>query len=174
MSRKLSLTLGFGEREESILAYAEDDFDDWCEQPNSSTSRWRNSCPDQKSTATASRWGSRLTSLSTGLLGAGTALTTRAKQLCAGDSTHRAISQLRRSMVEVSSSRTLRGSTPTQHRFSESDIDCFKDVETQPEAEKAGDDECAHGKKCPKCALPSRGGKLKRLESSRSWTQGCS
>lgn len=169
MAPTLSLTRGFSERA-SILAYAEDDFDDWCDQPSRSASRWRNSCPDKKSMTGTSRWGPRLTSLSTGLIGAGTALTTRAKQLCVGESTHRAINQLRRSMVEVSSARTVKTSTPAQHRFSESDIDCFNDVETQPEAEKAGDDECEHGKECD---LPSRGNKLKRLQPSRSWTQGC-
>ncbi|KAJ8539017.1 hypothetical protein ON010_g12854 [Phytophthora cinnamomi] len=104
---------------------------------------------------TASRWGSRLTSLSTGLIGASTALTARAQQLCVGESTHRAINQLRKSMVEVSSSRTersLRASTAAQHRYSESDIGCFDDAEAQPETEKDGDDDSNHHDRGPKAA----------------------
>ncbi|GMF56681.1 unnamed protein product [Phytophthora fragariaefolia] len=178
MAPRLALSLGFGEREEtpSILAYAEDagqdDFDDWCEQRNSATPRWRNSCPDKTSTTTASRWSSRLTSLSTGIIGASTALTTRAKQLCVGESAHRAVNQLRKSMVEATSSRKepRRTSVPTHHRFSESDIECFASLGDQPEAEKTEDEKVVRGKESES---KSRRSALKNLKPTRPWSQGC-
>ncbi|KAI9996226.1 hypothetical protein PInf_013609 [Phytophthora infestans] len=59
------------------------------------------------------------------------------KQLNVGDSTRRAIDQLRKSMIEVSTrtDASLKASLPIRHRFSEADIDRFED---EPESEKAG------------------------------------
>ncbi|EEY58440.1 uncharacterized protein PITG_01107 [Phytophthora infestans T30-4] len=130
----------YGRRDNpSILAAGHDDFDfdladDWNGQDRDSTSRWRKSCPDKRHLPSASRWGSRLTSLSSSVVGAGSALT---KQLNVGDSTRRAIDQLRKSMIEVSTrtDASLKASLPIRHRFSEADIDRFED---EPESEKAG------------------------------------
>ncbi|KAF4044347.1 hypothetical protein GN244_ATG03236 [Phytophthora infestans] len=130
----------YGRRDNpSILAAGHDDFDfdladDWNGQDRDSTSRWRKSCPDKRPLPSASRWGSRLTSLSSSVVGAGSALT---KQLNVGDSTRRAIDQLRKSMIEVSTrtDASLKASLPIRHRFSEADIDRFED---EPESEKAG------------------------------------
>ncbi|CAI5745420.1 unnamed protein product [Peronospora destructor] len=106
------------EKNPSILITSQDDFDlhdDWNERGRGPISRLRNSCPDKWSTSPTFRWSSRLTALSSSVVGAGTALTTRAKQLRVGKSTHRVINQLRKSIGEVTS-RTegplLKGSTP--------------------------------------------------------------
>ncbi|KAL3669593.1 hypothetical protein V7S43_004978 [Phytophthora oleae] len=155
-------TFGLYEREEnpSILAAGQDDFDlidDWNEQHKRPASYWRNSCPDRRSFTSNSLWSSRLSSLSSSMVEAGTALTSKAKEL-GGKSTQRAINQLRKSLVDVSS--LARGSNkPTQHRFSEADIDLFG-TEDQPESEKAGDEE-------------QNTEESKRLHPSKSWTQGC-
>ncbi|CAH0489567.1 unnamed protein product [Peronospora farinosa] len=107
------------EKNPSILITSQDDFDlhdDWNERGKGPISRLRNSCPDKWSTSPTFRWSSRrLTALSSSVIGATTALTTRAKQLGVGKSTHRAIYQLRKSIGEVTS-RTegplMEGSTP--------------------------------------------------------------
>ncbi|KAG1695675.1 hypothetical protein DVH05_019414 [Phytophthora capsici] len=153
----MSSTFGHYERDEnpSILTAGQDDFDlvdDWNEQHKRSSSYWRNSCPDRMSFTPTSLWSSRLSLLSSGMAEAGTALTSKAKKL-GGESTQRAINQLRKSIVDVST--LVKGSkNPTRHRFSEADIDLF-DTD-QPESEKAGDEE----------------EETKRFHLSKSWTQG--
>ncbi|KAG7386632.1 hypothetical protein PHYPSEUDO_015416 [Phytophthora pseudosyringae] len=169
MAPTLSRTLGWCEREEtptSILAAGQDEFhlaDDWNEIPDK-CSAWRNSSPDRRPFTASSRWSLRLSSLSSSVIGAGAALTTRAKQLGVGESTQRAISQLRKSMIEVSS-RTERSLRDAQHRFSEADIDRFDDRSEQPESEEAGDEEPDEE--------AQEEGKFKRLHASRLWTQWC-
>ncbi|CAH0473745.1 unnamed protein product [Peronospora belbahrii] len=128
MAPKLLPSLGFheGEKNPSILVTSQDDFDlrdDWSEHDKVSTSRWRKSCPDKWSTTPTSHWSSRLTSLSSSVVGAGTTLTTRAKQLGVGISTHRAFNQLRKSIGEVTfrTELLLKESTPVQDQSSEVD-----------------------------------------------------
>ncbi|KAL4086319.1 hypothetical protein PRIC1_014446 [Phytophthora ramorum] len=180
MAPTISQALGFYEDNPSILAYEEDaDFDfgdDWSEQRTCSSPRWRNSCPDKKTTV-STRWSSRLTSLSSTVIGAGTALTTHAKQLGVGESTQRAMSQLRKSMVEVSSrtERSLRAMVSAQ--LSEADIGRFGSAGEQPEAEKSCyDDEEDDRSDHLETDRPSKGrceDKLKQFHPSRSWTQDC-
>ncbi|KAG3107126.1 hypothetical protein PI124_g13445 [Phytophthora idaei] len=162
MAPTLSQALGFYERQEnpSILTTGHDDFDfadDWNEQDNHSTLRWRNSCPDKRPSPSSSRWSSCLTSLSSSV---STALT---KQLSVGESTRRAISQLRNSMIEVSTrtESSLRASMPVRHRFSKADIGRFKD---QPESEKAGDEDMEEN---------TSDEDKKSLHSTKSRTQDC-
>jgi hypothetical protein len=162
MAPKLSLIRGYCEENPSILAYtedgAQDDFDDWSGQGTGSTSHRRKSSADA---ATIARWGSRLTSLSTGLLDAGSTLTTRAKQLGVGESTNRAIKQLRKSIEKVSTrvERSRSASMPAQHR---QDCDLFGEAEDQPDEEREGIERGSN----------AEGDKLTRPHSW-SWTQGC-
>ncbi|KUF75647.1 hypothetical protein AM587_10012126 [Phytophthora nicotianae] len=162
MAPTLSQPLGYYERREnpSILTTGQDDFDfadEWNEQDKHSTSRWRNSNQNKTSSQSTSRWSSCLSSLSSSVVGASTALT---KQINVGESTRRAISQLRKSMIEVSSSTesTLKASMPVRHRFSEADIGRFED---QPDSEKAGDEDMDE----------KASGKDKRLHSTKSRSQ---
>ncbi|KAK1936660.1 hypothetical protein P3T76_010095 [Phytophthora citrophthora] len=155
-------TFSLYERDEnsSILAAGQDNLDlvdDWNEQSKRPSSYWRNSCPDRRYFTANSRWSSRLSSLSSSMIEAGTALTSKAKEL-GGKSTQQAINQLRKSIVDILS-LTKSSKNPTQHRFSEADIDLFGTGD-QPECEKSGDEE-------------ENTDESKRLHPSKSWTQGC-
>ena len=126
----------------SILITSQDEFDlrdDWTERCQGRISRLRNSCPDKWSTSPTFRWSLRLTALSSSVVGAGTALTTRAKQLRVGKSTHRAIYQLRKSIGEVTSRTEAplwKGSTPVHDESNEMD-----GIDDEPEHESICCDE---------------------------------
>ncbi|CEG50143.1 uncharacterized protein PHALS_07868 [Plasmopara halstedii] len=144
MSPGLSQTFGFSERQESssILATGLDDYDwaeDWIEPNKSLPSRWQILYPDKTSFAPSSQWKSRLTSLSSSVIGAGTVF---AKHLNVGESTRRAISQLRNAIDAVSSSPEASPRSPIeiQHQISEADIDYLGDMVDQPEREIADDE----------------------------------
>ncbi|CAI5732014.1 unnamed protein product [Hyaloperonospora brassicae] len=141
-TRARTLDIYERERNPSILATSQDDFDlhdDWNELDRGFGSRWRNSCPDKKTTGSStSRWTSRLTSLSLSLTGAGTALTSRAKHLSMTDSTQQTVSRLRKA-VKGASSRTevmQRGATSAHGRPGEVD-----DMDDQPESESGCTDD---------------------------------
>uniref|UniRef100_M4BPT0 Uncharacterized protein n=1 Tax=Hyaloperonospora arabidopsidis (strain Emoy2) TaxID=559515 RepID=M4BPT0_HYAAE len=167
-TRARTLDIYEGERNPSILATSQDDFDlhdDWNELDRGFGSRWRNSCPEKKSTSSTSRLTSRLTSLSLSLTGAGTALTTRAKHLSLGDSTHQTINRLRKAVKGGASPRTeilQRSATTARHGRPCDEVD---DKDDQPESESVcyDDDMYANLKVLHSPVKPVRAGRAKTL-----------
>ncbi|KAL4110315.1 hypothetical protein PRIC1_002006 [Phytophthora ramorum] len=194
MAPKISSVLGFHEREQlhknpSILAYTGDvgqnylDLGDGYgeqeqEQDTSAQSRRRNTHIDKKNMTRSSR----LTSLSSSLHSARTAVTSRAKKLHVRDSTRQAISQLRKTVAKGVPSRSQHGqskesassSQPPSNQF---DNNHYNGMENQPGVENTGY-ECMYAEVSLESATefchPSREstngkGRLSRLLPSRPW-----
>ncbi|GMF40214.1 unnamed protein product [Phytophthora fragariaefolia] len=172
MTPKISRALGFQEQLEqlhqnpSILAGGGDFFDD---------EEWNEVrvAPRRRSSSVEAALNSCVTSLSSGLHLARSALATHANRMCTRDSNRRG-SQLRNSM-EVSSSRVLAraNSMPTpQHRSSESDLDLFGELEDdEPDAENAVEVYLPKPPPSPSAPTPAPS-TFARLLPVRSWTQG--
>lgn len=166
-----SLFQGFGIYEcyesSSILATDVDDSDladDWCELDKPLPSQWQILSPHKGSLSPASQWKSRLTSLSSSVIEAGTAF---ARHLKVGESTRRALSQLRYTFHAVSSHPVASpsDSVHVQHQFSEADIDDLNEMVDQPEREMADDEEIRN-------EIADNQDKLKKLVTYRAWTPG--
>ncbi|KAG7389413.1 hypothetical protein PHYBOEH_007502 [Phytophthora boehmeriae] len=185
MAPKFSQALGFREREQlnknpSILAYTGDlgeDYldpgDGWGEKAPCPAPHCRSSSGAAKPAAPAASWSSRFTTLSSSLYGARAALS---KKLHVRESTRWAVSQLRKSVAEGSSSsaewsKRRTASMPTPPRTGEAEFDhigadddnnAFMYAEVGPERDV--DDK----------ARTSTVRRLSKLLPSRSWTQGAS
>ncbi|KAL3666161.1 hypothetical protein V7S43_008949 [Phytophthora oleae] len=152
MAPKISSMLGFHEREQlhknpSILAYTGDvgqSYLDLGDGYGNQESEGNTTAPSRTGRNTAEKKvtnSSRLTSLSSSLNSARTAMTSRAKKLHVRESTRQAISQLRKTMAKGPSSRSRHSqssadSTPTQPESNQFDND-FSDV-NQVAIENAG------------------------------------
>ncbi|KAG2780116.1 hypothetical protein JG687_00014114 [Phytophthora cactorum] len=153
MAPKISSVLGFHERDQlhknaSILAYTGDvgqnyldlgDRQQEGEQNTTNPPRRRNTIPEKKKTTASSR----LSSLSSSLNSARSAVASRAKKLHVRESTLQAISQLRKSMVKGHTSRAQHSqssldSVPPQHESNQCDNDHFVDLGNQAGVENAG------------------------------------
>lgn len=159
MSRSLSQTFGFNEYREktSILATVQDDYDFADEWNDQEKFQCQNSCPLKRSLFSTSRWKCRLKSLSL-TRSRGSALS---EQFTVSDSTRQAISQLRHSMIDISSQTLglLKDSMPVRHRYSEGDISQYGDIIHQIGSE------LSFGKDF--FEEPTNGDKLKRLSSPK-------
>lgn len=198
MAPKISSVLGFHEREQlhknpSILAYTGDvgrnylDLGDGYEdqeREQAATAQPRGqSHTDAEKKKTTTR--SRLTSISTSLLSARTAVTTRAKKFHVRESTRQAISQLRKTMTKGTSSRTetKESVAPDPHISNQFDngqlnSDRFTDAGNQVGVENAGY-ECMYAEVSLGNALefrhssldstPAKGSRLSKLLPPRAW-----
>ncbi|KAG7389231.1 hypothetical protein PHYPSEUDO_010789 [Phytophthora pseudosyringae] len=176
MTLKISLALGFLEHHEqphkhpSLLAREEDYLDDhddgdWDEHVK----------PRRRSSSVEVALNSCVTSLSSSLNSARSALATHAKKLYSRNSPRRG-SHLRNSMIEIPSTDAARSlaranSMPAPSRSSESDLDLFAGVEDGLETVDLAE-ACL-----PKVDAPSRvsthgQSRFARLLQTRSWTQG--
>ncbi|KAF4028295.1 hypothetical protein GN244_ATG20016 [Phytophthora infestans] len=186
MAPKISSVLGFHEREQlhknpSILAYTGDvgrnyldlgNNDQEGEQNMTDQPRRRNLTPDKKAATTKSR----LTSLSSSLNSARTAVAARAKKLHVRESTLQAIGQLRKTMAKGHTSRTQHSPSSTDSTPTESESNqCDNDLGNQVAVEHAGY-ECMYaeinlGNDMEFTSRSSAGAKskLSKLLPSRPW-----
>ncbi|EGZ14957.1 hypothetical protein PHYSODRAFT_509082, partial [Phytophthora sojae] len=131
--------------------------------------------PRRRSSSVEATLSSCFSSLSTGLHSVRFAVTTRAKNLCARDASRRG-SQLRNSMVKISSTQPERSlarsnSMPAPyHRSSEPGLDLFGDAED--DAGNPANICLSKSPSPPQRRSSTPGGRLSRLLSTRSWTQG--
>ncbi|KAE8901504.1 hypothetical protein PF005_g2961 [Phytophthora fragariae] len=203
MAPKISSVLGFHEREQlhknpSILAYTGDvgqnylDLGDGYEDqereqaaPAEPHGRSRTDAEKKKVTTR-----SRLTSISSSLLSARTAVTTRAKKFHVRESTRQAISQLRKTMTKGASFRTETKESVASDRHQSNQFDNdqlnsdrlsndhFADVGNQVGVESAGF-ECMYAEVSLGNALefrhssrdstPAKGSRLSKLLPPRAW-----
>ncbi|KAG7389494.1 hypothetical protein PHYPSEUDO_010379 [Phytophthora pseudosyringae] len=195
MAPKISSVLGFHEREQlhkntSILAYTGDvgrnylDLGDgYGEQESEQATtapphRRHTSAEKQKATAS-----SRLTSLSSSLNSARTAVASRAKKLHVRESTRQAISQLRKTMAKGPSSRAERSqcketSASAETQSNQRDDDHFSDAGSQADVQNTSYEcmyaEVSLGNETEFAHSPPRGSmasksRLSRLLPPRPW-----
>ncbi|KAK1935044.1 hypothetical protein P3T76_010810 [Phytophthora citrophthora] len=153
MAPKISSMLGFHEREQlhknpSILAYTGDVGRNYLDLGDGYNSNQegdgRTAAPSQNNSTEKKKVtnSSRLTSLSSSLNSARTAMTSRARKLHVRESTLQAISQLRKTMSKAPSSRSQHSQSSTdstpQSESNQFDNDPFNDVGNQAAIENAG------------------------------------
>ncbi|KAG1692837.1 hypothetical protein DVH05_024450 [Phytophthora capsici] len=189
MAPKITSMLGFHEREQlnknpSILAYTGDvgqnylDLGDGYnsnqETDGTTTAPSRNNSADKKNVINSSR----LTSLSSSLNSARTAMASRAKKLHVRESTLQAISQLRKTMAKAPSSRSQQSQSsadptpqPESNQFDNNDHSRLESSDVGNQANEYAGYECMYTEvnlgNDTECTYSSRGSTMAKSRLSR-------